>query len=267
MTSPTGAAVGAWLLKCNPQRWNLRRYVINGYRTIDSWTITVNHPDVAVGQPVLFWVTGSAGATPTPGLWGAGVVTGQHYTGLNLENYYWRLRPPATVAATWMPVGITLFDAPIPRYVLAEDPRLRDLQILRTPVAGNPQRVTPHQLDVIERYLTPADTATYGPSAQARAVVIDEYRGKGWRVERSTESGWDLTCRRGAQVLLVVARLSSEITLGRAEVAAANDPDWRLIVVDGTALIEYDGTEALDYAEPTTYAIPPPKAARQTRTA
>lgn len=111
---------------------------------------------------------------------------------------------------------------------------------------------------MIERYLSPVDTASYGPAARARAIVTDAYRRKGWHVERATGTGWDLTCQYGAQVLRVVARPVDEIVIGRAEIAAANEPQWRLIVVSGSALIEYDGTQVVAHAEPTTYAIPSP---------
>jgi hypothetical protein len=57
---------------------------------------------------------------------------------------------------------------------------------------------------------------------------------------------------------LTVTRPAGDITIGRAEVAAAADPDWRLIVVDGLDLIELDGAQALDHAEASTFRIPPP---------
>lgn len=76
MTSPAAFDLGAWLLKCNPKMWDLTRFVSDGNRTIRSWTISRYRERFAAGQPVLFWVTGSTGAEPAPGLWGAGVVTG-----------------------------------------------------------------------------------------------------------------------------------------------------------------------------------------------
>ncbi|MBT8226418.1 MAG: hypothetical protein HKP61_07515 [Dactylosporangium sp.] len=142
--------------------------------------------------------------------------------------------------------------------MLFEDPRLHSLEIYKTPLAGNPQRVTADQLAVIGRYLDHHGTAAYGPITQARAVVTGAYRSRGWQVERATTAGWDLTCRHGAQVLRIVTRPFHETILGRDEVAAAADPGWRLIVVDGLDLIEFDGPQALDHAEPITYRIPPP---------
>lgn len=258
MTAPAGSDVGAWLLKCRPHRWDLDRYISDGNHSIHSWTISQPDSRLAAGQPVLFWVTGSAGASPTPGLWGAGVITGQYRIGRDHADGYW-LTPPAKPGSTlWLPVDITLFRQPVPRTVLADDPRLHRLQILTTPVAGNPQQVTSGQLTVIGRYLDHRDTASYGSMARARAVVMDVYRRRGWHVERATAAGWDLTCRHGAYVLRVVARPADEIIIGRAEAAAAADPDWRLIVVDGSRLIEYDGNQALDHAEPIGYWVPPP---------
>ncbi|GAA0400581.1 hypothetical protein GCM10009541_49660 [Micromonospora gifhornensis] len=75
MTSPTTFDLGAWLLKCNPAMWDLPRFIGDGNHTIRSWTVSRYRERFTAGQPVLFWVTGPTGAFPTPGLWGAGVVT------------------------------------------------------------------------------------------------------------------------------------------------------------------------------------------------
>jgi len=255
VTSPTKAGIGAWLLKCNPNRWDLPRFIRDGHRKIDSWTINLPSPRLAVGQPVLFWVTGPAKATPTPGLWGAGVITGQDLPVHSCEEHYWLNPPSDPRSSRWIAVDIGLFDSPIPRPVLAEDPRLHDLQILRAPVAGNPQPVTARHLEVIERYLTPSYTATYGPAAHARAIVINEYRRQGWSVERAPDAGWDLTCEHRSQVLRIAVRSGDQITIGRAEVTAANDPRWRLVVVNDGVLTEFDGADALKRAQPITYEI------------
>ena len=112
-------------------------------------------------------------------------------------------------------------------------------------------------MTTIGRYLSDRDTATYGSIAQARAIVTHAYSSNGWQVERATTAGSDLTCRHGAQVLQIVTRPVGEVIIGRAEVAAAANPNWRLIVVDGLDLIEFDGPEALNHAEPIAYWIPP----------
>jgi hypothetical protein len=261
MISPAVFDLGAWLLKCNPKMWDLAGFVSDGHRTIRRWTISRYRERLAAGQPVLLWVTGSTGADPIPGLWGAGVVTGRYQTDGHTDgdhDEHWLTSPCELGSLHWLPVNVTLFSAPVPRTVLAEDPRLRDLEVFTNPRAGNPQRVTTDQLTVIGRYLDHHATAAYGPTAQARAIVTDAYRNKGWEVETATTAGWDLTCRHGAQVLRIVTRPAGDIAIGRAEVAAAADPDWRLIVVDGPDLTELDGAQALDHAEPTTYRIPPP---------
>ncbi|MDG4807650.1 hypothetical protein O7634_12895 [Micromonospora sp. WMMD1120] len=254
MTSTAAFDLGAWLLRCNPAKWDLHRFIRDGNLTIRSWTVGRYRDQLAAGQPVLFWVTGPTGAVPTPGLWGAGVVTGPPQTDGHHDEY-WLIAPPKSAAMHWLPVDITLFSAPVPRTVLAEDPRLRSLEIIQNPRAANPQRVTADQLRTIGRYLDPHVTATYGPIAQARAIVAHRYRRKGWQVEPSTTDGSDLTCWQGAQVLQVVTRPAGRIVLGRPEVAAAADPDWRLIIVDGPDLVELDGPQALGHAEPVTYEI------------
>jgi hypothetical protein len=59
-------------------------------------------------------------------------------------------------------------------------------------------------------------------------------------------------------VIRAVVRRADKIILGRAEAAMAADPDWRLIVVDGPRLIEWDGVQALAHAEPIGYWVPAP---------
>jgi hypothetical protein len=258
VTSPDD--VGAWLLKCSPERWDLVKFIRDGHRTIDSWTITVTDARLAVGQPVLFWVTGRAGTVPEPGLWGAGVVMGGYRVGDAVEDGYWHDSASKPKSWAWIPVDIMLFDSPIPRTALEDDLRLRDFRILRTPVAGNPQQVTPRQLAVIERYLGPGETVSFGPSARARAIVADEYRRMGWQVTRAhdTDAGWDLACHDGTRTRRFAVRPASQIVVGRAEIRAATDPCWRLVVVNGSTVTECDGNAALDHAEAASYTIPAP---------
>jgi hypothetical protein len=151
MTLLAASDIVAWLLRCNPGKWDLPRFIGDGNRTIRNWTISRYHDRVAAGQPVLFWVTGSAASIPTPGLWGAGVVTGPCHTDGD-HGEYWLAPRPKPGSLHWLPVDITLFTAPVPRTVLFADPRLHSLEIYRTPKAGNPQRVTTDQLTVIGRY-------------------------------------------------------------------------------------------------------------------
>lgn len=254
MSSTATSNLGGWLLRCKPASWDLPKFIRDGNLTIRSWTISRYRNQFAAGQPVLFWVTGPTGAVPTPGLWGAGVVTGPLQTDGD-HNDYWLAAPPTTAPMHWLPVDITLFPTPVPRTVLAEDPRLYSLEVIKNPRAANPQRVAADQLTTIGRYLDRHATATYGPNAQARAIVTDAYRSTGWQVEPATKRGWDLTCRQGGQVLQVVTRPVGEIILGRPEVAAAAEPYWRLIIVDGPDLIELDGPQALGHAEPVAYEI------------
>lgn len=248
----------AWLLKCSPTRWDLPRFIADGHRAISSWTIANPGLGYSVGQPVLFWVTGDTGVVPAPGLWGAGVITGLHRTAVGHEDPYWINKAARPTAAKWIPVDISLFDAPVTRDTLAADTRLQDLQILRAPIVGNPQPVTADQLAVIERYLTPTQAQTFGPSATARAIVTDNYRRAQWQVERTSSAGWDITCARDDQILHIAARSAAQAVLGPAELAASEDPRWHLVVVDGHQLTTYDGSEAFQDAEPIAYQFHDP---------
>jgi hypothetical protein len=122
----TPETFGAWLLKCNPRVTDLPSLVEHGVAT---WCVQKNYRTALcdVGQPAFLWVSGATGATPTPGIWASGRLTGP---------------------ATWhgakyvVPLQLVFLEDPLPRTVLAAHPALGSLEVLNQPQMSNPSYVT-----------------------------------------------------------------------------------------------------------------------------
>src|SRR6185503_17001129 len=71
-----GVAIGGWLLKANPDVWDVLGHLAAG-RVIDSWGVAQGYRAdlMEPGDRCFVWVTGPRGASWTPGIWAAGVIT------------------------------------------------------------------------------------------------------------------------------------------------------------------------------------------------
>ena len=69
--------LGAWVLKCNPDVFDIYGLADAG-EIVESWTVRQNFRSelMRYGQRVLLWVTGPADGDRPRGLWGAGWVVG-----------------------------------------------------------------------------------------------------------------------------------------------------------------------------------------------
>lgn len=69
--------LGAWVLKCNPQMWDIVAFMADGNRVIDGWSVqdNVRAKNMVSGEPVVLWVSGSS-STIEAGAWGVGQVAG-----------------------------------------------------------------------------------------------------------------------------------------------------------------------------------------------
>lgn len=131
------------MFKCNPREWDIEAAIRNGQR-IDSWRVHHSYRVALIepGDPALIWVTGSKGATPTPGVWAVGYTTGELTD--DAGDDYWinteRGQQPATYAGVLMwPISV------VPRERVAADAACADLEILRQPQMSNPSYLTPAQ--------------------------------------------------------------------------------------------------------------------------
>jgi hypothetical protein len=134
-------SLGAWVLKCNPAKTDLASLMADGGRSIETWCVADNYRSelFEAGQPVFLWVSGSAGRTPTPGIWARGQVAGP-------------ARPRADGKLV-VPVELRFLDSPLPRADLLPLAPLHDLEVLRQPQMSNPSFLTTDEYDVIAQLL------------------------------------------------------------------------------------------------------------------
>lgn len=129
--------LGAWVLKCNPTVSDLPGLLAGGGRSVATWCVADNYRSelFEAGQPLLFWVSGAAGRTPTPGIWGSGRIAGPA-----------RSRADGKLV---VPIELEFLDQPLARSELASVRPLRDLEVIRQPQMSNPSFVTPDQYAVL----------------------------------------------------------------------------------------------------------------------
>jgi hypothetical protein len=290
---PPGAArrvtldnLGAWMLTCNPNVWDLAAFLELDGEVIKDWSVVPSYRTdlMAAGHPVLFWVAGADDDWPEPGLWGAGVVTGkvgarplaEDDHGLWLDEQRRRRR------REYIPVEVRLLGKPVPRSMLRNDPRLAGMEVFRQPQMANPLVVTREELEAVGEYLeVPSEQITvddagagFGDSTTRAAVehaamrtVSEHYVARRWSVEdvSSQRVGWDLTCRSedGSVERVEVKGVSGAapaILLTRNEARAAREePGWRLAVVTRALttpeLRIVAGTAAMAASTPFMYEV------------
>jgi hypothetical protein len=137
----TGVEIGAWMLKANPDVWDVLGHLAAG-RVIDEWGVADGYRAALMtpGDRCFLWVTGPRNATWTPGVWAAGTVTGRPvHAGergrLRVDLDVHGLRPP------------------LPRAELKADPRFAMAEVLRVPRMGNPLILTPGEVAAIDDHL------------------------------------------------------------------------------------------------------------------
>jgi hypothetical protein len=130
------ADVGAWLFTCHPGEFA----EIRSGRSVDGFCARPTYRLDLVGrdQPAVLWVSGSASATPRPGIWMVGRTTGE----LDRSG----ARPQIGLA-------LDLLAEPLSRDVLRADPRTARLEVLRIPQASNPSVVSPAEWEAITELL------------------------------------------------------------------------------------------------------------------
>ncbi|MET7805024.1 protein NO VEIN domain-containing protein [Micromonospora chersina] len=281
----TTANLGAWLVKCNPDVWDLAGYLAAGGETITSWSVVPNYRAELIreGQRVLFWVTGADGAHLQPGLWGAGVALGPVYQDEGDDDSgYWLDEEQLRRTHHFAPLDVRLFHHPVRRNVLKSDRRLTDMEIFRQPQMGNPLFVTKEQLAAIEEHLPeqPATVTVTGAGAgfgnpvtnaeveaAAMGVVTADYESRGWAVKDVSREclGWDLTCtspqgKVDRVEVKGVSGLIPQVLLTRNEERSAReDAGWRLAVVT-RALVEpdlhfFDADTTVSRAKPFVFQV------------
>jgi EVE domain len=153
--TPGGHDIGAWILKARPDMWDIAGWLA-GDEPAGSWRLA-DGPRVdllAPGQRCFLWVTGTANARLTPGVWAAGVITGEVFVQAgDLDDPRWTDRVAQRQERPFVPLDLDRLTGPIPRAELRADPRFAMSEILRAPRVGNPVVVTPAELEVLDEWL------------------------------------------------------------------------------------------------------------------
>jgi hypothetical protein len=140
----SGLEIGAWLLKANPDVWDVLGHLGAG-RVIDSWGVADGYRAelMTPGDRCFVWVTGPRGAWWTPGIWAAGTVTA---------------RPEPAGERGRLRVGLDVrgVHPPLARSELRADTRFAMAEVLRVPRMGNPLVLTPGEVAALDDHLRPA---------------------------------------------------------------------------------------------------------------
>ena len=157
MTAVTRADLGAWLVRCNPAKWDLVGFRAAGGHRIDSVSVVDNYRSamMAPGDPVVLWVSGN-GRLLARGIWGIGHVTAgvrdEPAAAVPDRPHHWRDERTRLRVRNAVFVDIPLFDSPIPDGELRAA-SLGDLEVQRQPMGSNPSWLSKAQLARLEPLL------------------------------------------------------------------------------------------------------------------
>ena len=133
--SVTAENLGAWVIKCNPNKTPLDPMVSAG-EAKRSWCVADNYRSrlMQPGQRVLFWVS----THKRRGFWGAGTISGA---------------VTSDAGGHHVPVDIPLFAEPLTATALSTVPGLETMEVFRSPQQANPSWVSMAEWRVLERLL------------------------------------------------------------------------------------------------------------------
>ncbi|MGP4058377.1 hypothetical protein ACTWP6_26740 [Mycobacterium sp. 4D054] len=133
--SVTLETLGAWVIKCNPNKTPLAPMLAAG-EAKRIWCIAGNYRSrlIRPGHRVLFWVS----SHPERGFWGDGRVTG---------------RPVAEGGGLQLPVRIPLLREPLTAVRLSSISTLASMEVFRSPQQANPSWVSAAELAAIDTLL------------------------------------------------------------------------------------------------------------------
>jgi hypothetical protein len=293
----TADNLGGWILRCNPDVYDLPGEVKGGQTKVWSWLVAKSYRTelMQTGQRVVLWVGGPASAPWTNGVWGIGHVTGRvdvHVAGPEELSEHWVDKERAHHLEWEVPLDVDILPTPVPVHEIRAVPELSEMELFRAQQMSNPIYISPEEMAALETRLGPwpeypgdaplevtlgTTGAAFGdPLANAVAddvameAVMAYYEDRGWSV--SDVSGrqccWDVTCTAPGrdELHLEVKGLSgaglSFLLTAEEHRAAVADSAWRLVAVTdalGTRplITELMGAEVVAGSRPMTYQYGP----------
>jgi hypothetical protein len=293
----TADNLGGWILRCNPDVYDLPGEVKNGETKVWSWLVAKSYRTelIDTGQRVVLWVGGPASAAWTSGVWGVGYVTGRadvRVADFDELSEYWLDKERSTRLEWTVPLNVDILPTPVPVPEIRAIPELACMELFRAQQMSNPIYVSPEEMAALETRLGPwpeypgdapvevtlSDSGAAFGDPLANAVVegiamnavVAHYEERGWSVSDVSDSkcGWDVTCMApGRSELHLEVKGISAATLRFVLTAneyptAAADSAWRLVAVTdalGTrpAITELTGAEVVAGSRPMTYQYRP----------
>ncbi|GAA3827664.1 hypothetical protein [Nocardioides panacisoli] len=147
--------LGAWVLKCNPEVYDLRAAVEAGIDHVDSWSVRPGYRAdlMRAGQKALLWVSGD-GRRLARGIWGVGWVEGgvRRLDGQDEDRGHWVDQAARRSVRLAVPLWVPVLAEPV---TVAEvrAAGLADLEVLRMPQGANPSWASTEQLETLEHLL------------------------------------------------------------------------------------------------------------------
>ena len=288
---------GAWLLKCNPDVFDLPRMLEAGL-TPEEWSVQDNYRShrMKAGDPVILWMTGRRSNTPS-GVWAVGHLKGPVDVEVEIaeadEEGFWIDEDRRLRARFLAPVELEFLTEPITRAVVQATPGLAEMEVFTSPANSNPNWLTVDEWNVMRDLLgssaplpmtesekeaikgepSPSETDPLTKMAVEHAAirtVWDSLEAQGWVIEdrQDHKIGWDLTATKGAATRLIevkgrgTAAVSVMLTVNEVN-ASRNHAGWELAVVT-TALTRpqlhwIPADEVAGNARPITYRFDSPE--------
>jgi hypothetical protein len=261
----TDVNLGGWVLRCNPDVYDLPRQVQDGEHKVWDWLVAKSYRTdlMAPGQRVVLWVGGPATATWIPGVWGIGYATGPAYLRVDADDAsdYWLDEERANRLEWAVDLDVDILPTPIAVDELKAVPELAGMELFRAPQMSNPIYISPEEMSALERRVGPwpeypgdaPSAIIVGPTGAAfgdplanqiveRAAmeqVMAHYRGLGFAVTdvSARKCGWDVTCTapEHGELHVEVKGISGSkavfLLTANEYTTAAADPCWRLAAV------------------------------------
>jgi predicted RNA-binding protein with PUA-like domain len=147
---------GAWVLRCNPDIYDLPREVEDGLNLVDTWSVSENYRTemMAPGNPVLLWMSG----TKIGGIWGIGRVAGP---AIYLPDFrknqfeYWKTDKAKAANKLYAQVEIAIIRNVVPEFLIKQNKVLANSEIVKQPQLANPSCITSEEFVDLKKLLNP----------------------------------------------------------------------------------------------------------------
>lgn len=166
-----------WVIQANPaKKWDIFRWWNETDEDLTSWLLGWEAPEFRNGDRFALWVGGKEA-----GIYAAGRATGSPEFRAEADaDPYWRDPPQGPVWEVGLRTELYLFEDPIRKADLKDDPGFADALILRMPRYRNPIPLTPDQWTALSRHLPVGSArrrAAARPTPNADVIVTERHRG------------------------------------------------------------------------------------------